>query len=92
MSSQPFTVPDLKRLIIETLKLDGVTPEMIEDDEPLFGGRFGLDSIDALEIVVALEKRLGISLRAHELEASSFSSAAALFRSLEPRLAAPGEA
>ena len=86
MQTQPFTLPDLKRIIIETLKLDGVTPEMIEDEELLFGGRFGLDSIDALELVVALEKRLGVKIRAHELDPSAFSSAATLFRSLESRL------
>jgi acyl carrier protein len=88
VQTQPFTLPDLKRIIIETLKLDGVTPEMIEDEELLFGGRFGLDSIDALELVVALEKRLGVKIRAHELDPSAFSSVAAMFRSLESRLIA----
>jgi acyl carrier protein len=45
----------LKVLIIATLKLEGVRPEDIPDDEPLIGTpRFGLDSIDALELVLAI--------------------------------------
>ena len=47
----------LKTLIVETLRLDDIRPEDIPDDEPLFGSsRFGLDSVDALELVVRLEK------------------------------------
>jgi acyl carrier protein len=57
----------LKQLIVETLKLDGITPEDIPDDEPLFGSpRFGLDSIDALELVLRLEKEYGIKIGSSE--------------------------
>jgi len=49
-------VLELKKLIIDTLKLEDITPADIEDDGPLFGDGLGLDSIDALELVVALEK------------------------------------
>lgn len=53
----------LKTLIVATLKLDDVKPEDIPDDEPLIGSpRFGLDSIDALELVLALEKEFGIKI------------------------------
>ncbi len=52
-------VLELKKLIIATLKLEDVTPEDIEDDGQLFGTGLGLDSIDALELVVALEKTYG---------------------------------
>jgi len=45
----------LKELLIERLKFEDMTPDDIPDDEPLFGGGLGLDSIDALEIVVMLE-------------------------------------
>ena len=45
----------LKQLIVTTLNLDGLTPERIADDEPLFGSGLGLDSVDALELVVAME-------------------------------------
>jgi acyl carrier protein len=57
----------LKTLIVETLKLDDVRPEDIPDDEPLFGSpRFGLDSIDALELVVKLEKEFGVKISSSE--------------------------
>jgi acyl carrier protein len=90
VSTQTFTLAEFKRLIIDTLKLDGITPEMIEDGEPLFGGRFGLDSIDALEVVVAVEKRLGVKIRAHELEPAAFRSVAEMFRGIERHLAPAG--
>lgn len=51
---------ELKQLIIETLNLAGTTPESIEDEAPLFGDGLGLDSLDALELVVALEYHYGI--------------------------------
>ena len=44
----------LKELIIERLKFEDMTPDDIGDDEPLFAGGLGLDSIDALELVVML--------------------------------------
>ena len=57
----------LKNLIIATLKLDGVRPEDIPDDEPLIGSpRFGLDSVDALEIVLAIEKEFNVKIGSSE--------------------------
>ena len=57
----------LKTLIIATLKLDGVEPEEIPDDEPLIGSaRFGLDSLDALELVMALEHEFGVKIGSSE--------------------------
>jgi acyl carrier protein len=57
----------LKLLIITTLKLDGVRPEEIPDDEPLIGSpRLGLDSIDALELVLAIEKEFGVKIGSSE--------------------------
>jgi len=52
----------LKEQIIEALKLDDLTPEEIDSQAPLFGDGLGLDSIDALEIIVLLEKQYGIRL------------------------------
>lgn len=52
----------LKKRIIEELNLQEVTPETIEDAEPLFGEGLGLDSIDALELIVIMEKYYGIEI------------------------------
>lgn len=52
----------LKEQIIEALRLDDLTPEEIDSQAPLFGDGLGLDSIDALEIIVLLEKQYGIRL------------------------------
>ncbi len=57
----------LKVLIIASLKLDGVRPEDIPDDEPLIGSaRFGLDSIDALELVLTVEREFSVKIGSSE--------------------------
>jgi acyl carrier protein len=53
----------LKQEIIEVLNLEDVKPEDIENDAPLFGEGLGLDSIDALELIVLMEKNYGIKLK-----------------------------
>ena len=55
----------LKQQIIEVLNLD-VVPEEILDDAPLFGHGLGLDSIDAIELIVLLDKRYGIKVTQKE--------------------------
>ncbi len=52
----------LKKQIIEELNLQEILPEDIEDDAPLFGDGLGLDSIDALELVVLMEKYYGVKI------------------------------
>ena len=52
----------LKEQIIDALNLEEITPEDIENDAPLFGDGLGLDSIDALELIVILDKFYGIKL------------------------------
>ena len=52
----------LKQQIIEVLSLEEITPDDIVDSEPLFGEGLGLDSIDALELIVLMEKNYGIRL------------------------------
>ncbi|MDR0700448.1 MAG: phosphopantetheine-binding protein [Tannerella sp.] len=54
---------NLKKEIIEVLNLEDVKPEDIVDDAPLFGEGLGLDSIDALELIVLMEKNYGIKLK-----------------------------
>lgn len=53
---------EIKTLIIETLGLEDMTPDDIGNDDLLFGGGLGLDSVDALELGLALQKRYGITL------------------------------
>lgn len=54
---------ELKQQIIEALNLEEMTPDEIDTDAPLFGDDgLGLDSIDALELIVLMEKRYGIKL------------------------------
>ena len=50
----------IKELIISALELEDIKPEHIIDSEPLFGSGLGLDSIDALELGVALKKKFGV--------------------------------
>jgi acyl carrier protein len=54
---------ELKNEIIKVLNLEDVNPEDIADDDVLFGEGLGLDSIDALELIVLLEKNYGIKLK-----------------------------
>ena len=53
---------ELKNKIIDVLNLEDVAIEEIKDTDPLFGGGLGLDSIDALELIVLLDKDYGIKL------------------------------
>lgn len=53
----------LKKLIIEDLSLEDISPEDIEDDASLFGEGIGLDSLDAVELVVLLQRNFGIQIK-----------------------------
>lgn len=85
MSEAAATPDRIKRLIVESLHLEGMNPEMIQNEEPLFGEGLGLDSVDALELVVALEKEFGIKIRSQELGREVFSSVATLSQFIEAR-------
>ena len=65
---------DLKENIIEQLSLDEFTVEDIEDDDALFGEGLGLDSIDALKLIVMLDKDYGIKLTDPEKGKEIFES------------------
>jgi acyl carrier protein len=67
-------IVQLKRLIIERLKLEDVSPEDIGTDDPLFGEGLGLDSIDALELVLGLEKHYGVIIPDAEVGQRVFQS------------------
>ena len=77
----------IKRVIVERLMLEGLDPAAIQDEEPLFGEGLGLDSVDALELVLGLETEFGVRVQNEELARDSFASVAAL-ATLVLRLAA----
>ena len=56
-------VLELKKEIIEALNHEDITPEEIDNDAPLFGSGLAPDSIDALELIVLIEKKYGIKLK-----------------------------
>ncbi|MGM0858230.1 phosphopantetheine-binding protein [Vreelandella arcis] len=77
---------ELKRLIIDTLELEDVDPSDIDPSAPLFGEGLGLDSIDALELGLALQKQYGIKLDADAEETRQhFASLEALQSLVEAR-------
>jgi acyl carrier protein len=77
----------LKELLIERLKFEDMTPDDIGDDEPLFAGGLGLDSIDALEIVVMLESEFGIKVKNESSARENFQSVASLAAFVEEKTA-----
>ena len=69
---------DLKVLLVKRLRLRGVPPESIVDGDPLVKGPLGLDSIDVLEIAVAVEERYGFRVSDESLNQEAFQSIASL--------------
>jgi len=67
----------LKRLIVERLKLE-VEPAEIGDSDPLFGEGLGLDSIDALELVLGLEQEFGVKIEDEEVGGEALASVESL--------------
>lgn len=68
----------LKKMIIDTLKLEDITAEEIDNEEPLFREGLGLDSIDALELVVAIEKIFNVIIEDEDIGKKAFASVNAL--------------
>jgi acyl carrier protein len=63
MAEQTAAEHELAELIVSNLNLEGVSAGQIDPEAPLFGGELGLDSIDALELALAVSKRYGFQLR-----------------------------
>ena len=63
MSTQTPAETELAELLVESLNLEGVNAADIDSEAPLFGDGLGLDSIDALELALAISKRYGFQLR-----------------------------
>ncbi|MBN2645407.1 MAG: acyl carrier protein [Desulfuromonadaceae bacterium] len=53
----------LKQILVEDLNLEDITPEEINDEDPLFGEGLGLDSLDAVELVVLVQKHFGVEIK-----------------------------
>jgi acyl carrier protein len=71
-------------LMIETLDLQEMTPEQIDPEQPLFGDGLGLDSLDALELALAITKKYGFQLRSDDADnARTFASLRALAQHIE---------
>ena len=64
----------LKELLVSNLSLEGKKPEDIGDDDPLFGEGLGLDSLDAVEIVVILQRHFGLEVKDMEKGREIFRS------------------
>lgn len=81
---------EVRKLIVERLRLDHVRPEDLDEDAPLFGaggaaGGLGLDSIDALELVLGVEQRFGVQVEDEESGNRALQSVATLCRFIEER-------
>ena len=76
---------NLKKLIVERLNLIDVTPEDIGDEMPLFKTGLGLDSIDALELTLNVEKEYGVKVANSEQALQAFQSVATLANFIETR-------
>lgn len=70
---------ELKHLIVDSLMLEDVSPEEIDPEASLFGSGLRLDSIDALELAIAIERRFGVKIQPSDQEAPKiFASVRAL--------------
>jgi acyl carrier protein len=69
---------ELKRLIVGELNLTGRDPQTIEDDAPLFGDGLGLDSLDALQLAMSIQEKLGVRIPEGDEARPIFRSVAAI--------------
>ena len=89
MSDRAALESQIKKLIVERLQLEGLTPEEIETDTPLFEGGLGLDSVDALELVLGLEQEFDIKVQSDQIEKETLANVGAIADFVERR-GAPG--
>jgi acyl carrier protein len=77
----------VRRLLVEALQLAGLDPASIPENQPLFGAGLGLDSVDALELVVALEREFGITVPSEDVGREAFTNLRTLTAFVEGRRA-----
>ncbi len=78
----------LKEIIIQELDLADIQPKDIQDDDLLFGDKFGLDSIDAVELVFQVKANFGVEIRNMKEGRPALQSVNSLAAFIEKRLAA----
>ena len=92
METQDVALEDrLKSLIVETLALEDIDPATIETEAPLFGEGLGLDSIDALELALAIHSEFGVRTEENdERNREYYHSVASLAKFIREKQANPG--
>ncbi len=80
------TVEKLKEILVKDLNLEELTPGDIDENAPLFGEGLGLDSLDAVELVVIVQKHFGIDIQNMDEAKTAFQSINALASYIEGRL------
>jgi acyl carrier protein len=76
----------LKKAVVEDLNLEEITPDNIADDEPLFGDGLGLDSLDAVELVVIVKRHFGVEIKDMSEGREAFASINALTKFIEENM------
>ena len=81
----------LKEMIIRSLKLEEISVDEIDDDAPLFKEGLGLDSIDALELVVAIEKNFNVIIEDEDVGKEAFGSISLLAKFIQREYSETGK-
>ena len=93
MSNRSESRLRIKQILVETLNLEGMTPESLGDETPLWGeGGLGLDSVDALELMVVLEQEYGVRIEDEEIGQEALANVVSLEALVDRLRAAEGSA